>query len=250
MKEKLKCAMDLGEQMLLSGAEIHRIEDTMTRVLIALGGTRADTFIITTCMIVSVHAPNGEVFSETRRLTTSSTDFEKLHLLNALSRRICSEEMTCEQIHAELDKIKATKVYPLWVEFIAYALITSSFTLFFGGDLVQSLIALVIGVVMRAVVLLADSTVKNKVFSKFVASFVSTALAFWAVRLCLTDSFDEIIIGNIMPLIPGIGFTNSLRDIFTGDSIAGIIRLLEALIAALAIAAGYIVFMAVGGVSL
>lgn len=242
--------MNLGEQMLICGAEIHRVEDTMTRILTALGGTRADTFIITSCMIVSVHSPSGEVFTETRRITSSSTDFEKVHLLNALSRKICSEGLSCEEIDREIEKIKLTKVYPLWLEFIAYAMIAGAFTLFFGGNLIQSIISLFVGAVARAVILIADSTVKNKVFSKFAASFVATALAFLAVKLSMTETFDEIIIGNIMTLIPGIGLTNSLRDIFTGDSITGILRLLEALISALAIAAGYIVFVALGGVML
>ena len=48
-----------------------------------------------------------------------------------------------------------------------------------------------------------------------------------------------MIIGNIMSLIPGIGLTNALRDLFTGDSIAGLLRSIEALLIALAIAAGY-----------
>ena len=42
-----------------------------------------------------------------------------------------------------------------------------------------------------------------------------------------------------MTLIPGIGLTNALRDLFTGDSIAGLLRSIEAVLTALAIAAGY-----------
>ena len=63
------------------------------------------------------------------------------------------------------------------------------------------------------------------------------------VKLGAVERADEIIIGNIMLLIPGISFTTSLRDIFTGDTIAGILGFLEAVLGALAIAAGY--FLAV-----
>ena len=59
------------------------------------------------------------------------------------------------------------------------------------------------------------------------------------MRLSLVGSVDKIIIGNIMSLIPGIGLTNALRDLFTGDSIAGLLRSIEAILIALAIAAGY-----------
>ena len=57
-------------------------------------------------------------------------------------------------------------------------------------------------------------------------------------------------IGIIMTLIPGIGLTNALRDLFTGDSIAGLLRSIEAALTALAIAAGYFLISVVGGMLL
>ena len=60
---------------------------------------------------------------------------------------------------------------------------------------------------------------------------------------------DMVIIGNIMVLIPGIGLTNAIRDLFVGDSIAGLLRTVEAILLALAIAAGYFLFVwMMGGV--
>ena len=247
MEQKLKSAMDIGEEMLLSGAEIHRVEDSVTRILKALGAARVDVFIITTSMIVSITTPEGKVITQTRRINSLGTDFDKLHKLNALSRGICEGRVSYEDIDTELEKIKPQHTYPLWVEFICYAFIAGAFTMFFGGDLMQATASLFIGVITRVVLLTSDKTVKNKIFSKFAASFIATALAFFAVYIGLAKGQDEIIIGNIMVLIPGIGLTNSLRDIFTGDSITGILRCLEALLIALAIAAGFFVFVALSG---
>lgn len=234
--------MDIGEAMLTSGAEIHRVEDTMNRIMSSFGAKRIDTFIITSSMVVSAAAQTGEVYTETRRITTSGTDFERLHRLNALSRRICKGDMTVADIRVEMEKISATPVYPLWLEFVCYALIASSFTLFFGGDFLQSVVSLFIGAAVRVVVLVSDKTVGNKIFAKFISSFIATALAYLSYEIGLTSGVDEIIIGNIMVLIPGIGLTNALRDLFTGDSITGILRSIEALLVAIAIAAGYFVF--------
>ena len=58
---------------------------------------------------------------------------------------------------------------------------------------------------------------------------------------------DKVIIGNIMTLIPGIGLTNAIRDLFTGDSIAGLLRSIEAVLTALSIAAGYYLVAVQGG---
>lgn len=247
MKDKLNSAMNIGEEMLISGAEIHRVEDSMNRILTALGASRVDTFIITSSMVVTVHTPDGAVYTETRRIMGSGTDFERIHKLNALSRRICSGEVTADKISSELEEIRKTKVYPLWFEFFCYAIIAGAFTLFFGGDLIQSLVSLVIGALVRLLLWVSDNTLKNKIFAKFITSFAATALAYLAVRMNITASVDEIIIGNIMTLISGIGLTTALRDIFTGDSITGILRSLESIISALAIAAGYFVFVTIGG---
>jgi len=75
-------------------------------------------------------------------------------------------------------------------------------------------------------------------------------LSFFAVKFGWITSVDKIIIGNIMTLIPGIGLTNALRDLFTGDSIAGLLRSIEAVLTALAIAAGYFLVAVLGGFSL
>ena len=61
------------------------------------------------------------------------------------------------------------------------------------------------------------------------------------------NNADKIMIGSIMLLIPGLGFTNALRDLFVGDSIAGILRSIEALLSAIGIAAGYFLFVLITG---
>ena len=132
-----------------------------------------------------------------------------------------------------------SKKYPLWLEFVCYAVIAGAFTLFFGGGITESAVSFIIGALVRLVILLCDKTVKNKIFCKFVSAFIATSLAFIALRLDFIETVDKVIIGNIMTLIPGIGLTTALKDLLVGDSIAGLLRTIEACITALAIAAGY-----------
>ena len=42
-----------------------------------------------------------------------------------------------------------------------------------------------------------------------------------------------------MLLIPGIALTNAIRDLFSGDTISGLLRFAEALISSVAIAWGF-----------
>ena len=249
MKEILSCAMDIGEGMLTSGAEVHRVEDSMDRICRAYGALRVDAFIITSSMVVTVIDESGESYTQTRRIASLGTDFYKLDKLNALSRRICTEKPSAEEIKEVLLGIRKGKTYPEWALLLAYAIIAASFTLFFGGTPRQAFFSFFIGAGVRLVSLFCEKTVKNAILSKLLGSFFVALASFALVRLSVVPSSDEIIIGNIMLLVSGIGFTNALRDLFSGDSVTGILRLLEAVLTALALAAGYflVVFLTGGG---
>ena len=52
------------------------------------------------------------------------------------------------------------------------------------------------------------------------------------------EHLNFMIIGSIMPLIPGVAFTNAIRDIADGDYISGSVRMLDALLVFFCIAMG------------
>lgn len=250
MTKLFKYAIDIGEQMLVSGAEVRRVEESINRMCRAMGAARVDVFIITSSVVVTIHTDEGEVLTQTRRVLSTGTNFEKLHLLNDLSRKICQNSLTEEEIQERFNAAINAKKAPLWLEFICYAVIAGAFTLFFGGSVIEAVISLVVGAVVRLGILLCNKLVKNKIADKFFSAVIATLLAFIAVRLGWITGVDKIIIGNIMTLIPGIGLTNALRDLFTGDSISGLLRLIEAALIALAIAAGYFLVAVLGGFGL
>jgi uncharacterized membrane protein YjjP (DUF1212 family) len=80
----------------------------------------------------------------------------------------------------------------------------------------------------------------NQILINVVTTFLVSSLAILSVKAGLGSDANEIIIGNIMLLIPGIALTNSLRDMISGDIISGLLRFLDAILVAAAIAAGYI----------
>lgn len=243
-------AMDIGEQMLISGAEVHRVEESISRICYAFGAVRVDVFIITSSMVVTVHTSDNKTFTQTRRITSANTNIEKLHRLNQLSRDICEKHLTEQEIETKLNGAMNCKQFPLWLEFVCYSVIAGAFTLFFGGNIIEALVSLLVGAMVRLGTFFFDRVISNNIFRKFFSTAMATLLAFLAVKCCWIANVDMVIIGNIMPLIPGIGFTNALRDLFTGDSIAGLLRTIEAILTALAIAAGYFLIAVLGGFAL
>lgn len=249
--ETLHSIIMLGERMLVSGAEVHRVEESIQRLCRAYGAVRADVYTTTSNMIVTTETADGQFLTQTRRIESTGTDLTRLHELNGLVRRATAQAPEAEVLQREMERIAAIKTYPRWLKILSFAGIAGSFTLFFGGHSWQELIvSLVIGGIVGAIAQVTELITLNKAVDRFLCSFAACLMTFVALRLGMVDSGDKIIIGNIMSLIPGIGLTNALRDLFTGDVITGILRSIEAVLLAFAIAAGYIiaVYLLGGGV--
>lgn len=239
-EEILSMSLDIGEQMLISGAEISRVEDSVRRILMTYQMRRADVFTITSSIVVTATDAAGRVTTQTRRIRKYATNLDKLHKLNDLSRKICAEKPDLVYIRAQLEKIEAEKPYPFFVECLAFALIGGAFSLFFGGNAQDALVAALMGAVLKLVVYGLTRAEVNMVFANVLSSFTLCSLTILCVAIGFGAHADKIIIGNIMLLIPGIAMTNSIRDIISGDIMAGILRFCEASVVAIGIAAGYI----------
>ena len=90
----------------------------------------------------------------------------------------------------------------------------------------------------------------NQIFVNVVSSFLVSLASIALVRLGCGRDVNQIIIGNIMLLIPGIALTNSMRDMISGDIMSGMLRFFDAILVAAAIAAGYILAAQLMGGSL
>ncbi|MBR4863531.1 MAG: threonine/serine exporter family protein [Oscillospiraceae bacterium] len=236
----LNCALDIGEQMLISGAEVGRVEAAIRFICTAYGCTRTDVFTITSSIVVTAFFSDGTRGTQTRRITVSRTDLTKLHRLNALSREICANKPDYGQVQEKLQKICAWTPYPLWLQALGSALIAFSFAIFFGGDIFDGAVASVLGFGLRYLTWYLQKAELNQIFVNVVASFLLSFSTILLVRSGIGSNVNKIIIGNIMLLIPGIALTNSLRDMISGDIMTGMLRFLDAVLVAAAIAAGYI----------
>ena len=112
-------------------------------------------------------------------------------------------------------------------------------SLFFGGSARDAVASGIVGIVLKCLDMLIRRTQANAFLSALLCSCLGGLLAALAVRTGLGDNVDMISIGNIMLLIPGIALTNSLRDMFSGNTISGMMRFIEAILLALVIACGF-----------
>ncbi len=239
-------ALTIGEEMLRSGAEVSRVEDSIIRICSAYGAERVDIFSITSTMVASCDF-QGKTYTQTRRIKSYKTDLNMLDRLNTLSRKICTEKPCQEQVEKELSEILGAKGYPLLLRITGWALTAGSFTVFFGGSWIDGILSAIIGALLMVCVNFVEKKGLNKVYSNLISSFFVSIMAYLSVWCGIGASSDKIIIGNIMLLIPGLALTNSLRDLIGGDIVTGALRFCEACLIAAAIAGGYIITVFITG---
>lgn len=236
--EILGAALDVGEYMLKYGGEVHRVEDTVHRICIAYGATDADIFAITSLILATVRMKDGTYASHIRRVSPASTHLARLEELNRLSRRICSSPIPPKEVRETVVKIRDMRPVPVWLAYVGAALTTSAFSVFFGGTLYDGLAAAVIGILMTLISRINHVKI-NEMARLFIMSLISGTLSALSASVGFGDNVDKIAIGTIMLVIPGLAFGNALRDLLCGEIIAGSMRFIQAVLAALMIALGY-----------
>lgn len=240
MEKYLYCAMSIGEKMLMCGAEVGRVEDTITRICYAYGARRVDVFSLTSLIITSVDlGKEGEVLTQSRRVLNASTDFTLLDRLNCLSRKICGEKIPPDKILEELQEICERPGYSFNIQLFIYALISGSFAVFFGGTVKDMLVSAAIGVALKCAEDFLRKERLNPFMSILLCSVVGGFLANLAVHFGIGDHAEMINLGNVMLFIQGVAFTNAMRDMFSRDIISGLTRVVESLLTAIVMAMGF-----------
>ena len=95
-----------------------------------------------------------------------------------------------------------------------------------------------LGAAVSAVLTLSGVAPWLTLICSLLAGALSSVIALASVRIFSMGSQTAIITGAIMPLLPGLAITNAIRDTVNGDLVSGVARTAEALLKAIAIAAG------------
>ena len=140
-------ALDVGEGLLRSGAEITRVEDTITRICKHYGAVHVEVFSITTLIIASIRMDDGGQSSQNRHVPTSSNNLHRLQTYNAISREICMGNLSIEEAQKKLHSAKRSVPYGNWAVYLGAVLASGGFAVFFGGSWFDFIPAALIGIV-------------------------------------------------------------------------------------------------------
>jgi uncharacterized membrane protein YjjP (DUF1212 family) len=231
-----------GEIMLRTGAETQRAEDTMARIAASLGYPHAQSFVTPTAILFSLN-PGGS--AKLVRISDRSTNLQKVAQVNQISREIAGGRMSAEQALTELKRLSAAAhAYPVWVQNAAAAFAAGCFLIMFGGGWGDFAPAFAAGGIGYAVYLAVQRLAGLRFFAEFLASLTIGLIALMSARIGLGSEMDKIIIGSVMPLVPGLLITNAIRDLMAGHLVSTLSKGADAFLTALAIGTGIAVVLA------
>ena len=246
--QTLKLALFLGELLIKNGAETYRVEDSVLRICKSRGFNHINCFTTPTVIIVSDDKFDGLCFMKT--IVSRSINLEKISILNNFSREFVNKtDPDMEEEIKELRKIDKMKAYPPIVYFLGTGIGSAAFAATLGDNRINTFILAAITSIIATYVY--DKTIKYSSIVMFATMLSSIIITFMGVvfsNMGLVHQPTALVVGSIMPLLPGVSFIKSMRDLISGNLMSGTARIFEVLMIVLAIASGVALVLGIGGV--
>lgn len=237
-REVLDAAMLAGHILLENGAEIFRVEETMDRICRHYGIKSCSSFVLSNGIFTTAGDEREEIFAKVQHIPVSGTHLDRVAAVNQLSREIEAGSLTPHVVRERLDQIQRMPGKSKKMQILASGVGSACFCYLFGGNVKDAAAAFFSGVVLYGYIIFLADPHLTKLVANIGGGALVTALCTLLYKLRLGEHLNFMIIGSIMPLIPGVAFTNAIRDIADGDYIAGSVRMMDALLVFFCIAMG------------
>lgn len=232
--EVLEVASIAGHILLENGAEISRVEDTMERIASHYGVDSGHFFVLSNGIFTTGSLGR---YANVEFIPIRGIQLSKVVEVNKLSYEIAAGKHTLSQTRERLEAIRTAPPKPAWEQILGSAFGAAGFCAVFGGGFMDCAADFVIGALLYVFCLFVSGSL-SKIVGGICNALVATVLCLVSFRLGFGESLSNIIIGAVMPLIPGVPFVNGVRDLANSDYIAGLTRMTDAMLGFICIALG------------
>ena len=252
-KSVLELPTRIGEVLLKNGGEIFRVQQTMQIVAKAYGVSGFHVYVLANGLFVSIEEDGKQlcsqvgagtepaepvVASQIRHVPLPPVHLGRVAAVNNLSREIAAHKYTVEQAKEKIEQIDQIPFTSNTLQVLVTGVGAGAFCYLFGGSPLDCLASFISGLVLWVFVLFLTAKGANKIMVNILSSALVTALGALFFHVLFGDNMDMIVIGSIVPLLPGVPLTNSIRDFLNGDYLSGTIRMIDAVLVACCIALG------------
>lgn len=245
MEKILKVLKIMTQILLESGAETYRIESISDIIARVYEKYEIETIALPTSIYITISSERFEEKTVIKRIRDRNIDLKKINEANKISRLLASKKISLDNAYVKLLKIKDDNKKSKFFKFYE-GLAAAFFTLLFKGGLVEFILAFLSGFIVQFVQIKLSNKIGKKFFIAFFGSIIISFLAIIAKFFLDTVNYNVVIIGGIMPMLPGLSMTNAVRDTMSGDLVSGLVRGAEAILVAIALSSGVGIVLSVG----
>lgn len=231
-----------GRLLIENGSNMERVNDTLHRMAHTAGLQDFQAFTTVTGIVLGANnMPNAMVMNIRRR----RNDLSKVTAVNEISREMSQGLITLPEAYAQLKWVdrQGPYKYQNLVEAVAAAVLSMALMIVFTGDYRDSWVGFIDGGIGYAVFSYVIRKFKIQYLGEFCSSLVIGFLAVLMVKFGWAHNINDIIIGAVMPLVPGIPLTNAARDLVSGNLISGPTRGIEAVLTAVSIGSAIVIVL-------
>lgn len=237
-RDILLLALKAGRILLENGAEIFRVEDTVYRICRYYGLKSASAFVLSNGIFLTAGNEEETQFAKVEQIPVNNANLSRVTEVNHLSRRIEAGECSLAEARSELNRIEAMPDFPVPMQLFAAGAAGSCFSIMFQGDLHDAVCSFFIGTLFYLYLLKIGKPHFSKIVNNIVGAALISAMSIFCYRFGLGHHMEAMIIGGIILMVPGVAFTNAIRDMADGDYISGSVRMLDAILVFFGIAMG------------
>lgn len=236
-EQTLNIALMLGKVLLKSGAETSRVEDTVTRFCRTYGCDDINVFVTPTVIIIGDESTSGGTLMS--RIRYRSTNLSNISKINDFSYSMKGGPLDYEKTMSYLKSLLLKEPpYGKWTVCLASGITSAGFSVMLGGNIHDFIAALITGGLAMVLLKQLGGYRPSAFWENALAGATIGALAIICCLINNNCTSGNIIVGALMPFLPGVAFTNGLRDYMAGDLISGNSRIAEAMLFATSIAIG------------
>lgn len=252
-RKVLELTTRIGEVLLKNGGEIFRVQETMQRIAKAYGVKQFHVYVLANGIFTSIEEDGQKMCRQlaqeeprqgpddacqVRYVPLSSVHLGRVAAVNNLSREIVENRCTMEQAWRRIEEIDRIPFTSRLFQVLASGVGSAAFCYLLGGSVLDSLASFLSGMLVWCFVLFLSAHKANKIMLNILSSALVTLTGVLFFHFVFGENMDKIIIGSIIPLLPGVPLTNSIRDFLNGDYLSGTIRMIDAVLVACCIALG------------
>jgi len=233
----------VGTLLLSAGASTHRTRNTVSRLSGAFG-FQTEMMITNRAVTLSISDKSNEhIFNTLKRFQGHGVNFKIVSGISRMSWNVVQDNWSLEQINKELDRLASLPHYNRLIILTTVGLAGASFCRLFEGDLLEMLVAFLatfFGLFVRQEAVKKEL---NILLCIFLAAFTASAIValFWLIKIAPT--MEHAFTACVLFLIPGVPLINSFSDIIDGNVVNGMVRGINGLMIAFAIALGLMATM-------